>query len=71
MTVAFALHTLTAIECNYVQIQKEALSLIYTVQKFHQYLYGQSFVLVTDHKPLTTILGHKRGIPSLAAAQLQ
>ena len=28
-------------------------------------------VLVTDHKPLTTILGRKRGIPSLAAARLQ
>ena len=38
---------------------------------FHQYLYGRQFVLVTDHKPLITILGHKRGIPSLAAARLQ
>ena len=28
-------------------------------------------MLVTDHKPLTTILGHKAGIPSLVAARLQ
>ena len=28
-------------------------------------------MLVTDHKPLTTILGHKGGIPSSAAARLQ
>ena len=69
-SVAFASHTLTAIERNYAQIQKEALSLVYAVQKFHQYLYGRSFTLVTNHKPLTIILGHKRGIPSLAAAQL-
>ena len=69
--VAFASRTLTATERNYAQIQKEALSLVYAVQKFHQYLYGRPFVLVTDHKPLTTILGHKRGIPSLAAARLQ
>ena len=66
--VAFAWWTLTATERNYAQIQKEALSPIYAVQKFHQYLYGHSFVLFTDHKPLTTILGHKAGIPSLAAA---
>ena len=46
-------------------------SLIYVLQKFHQYLYGRSFVLVTNHKPVTTILGHKAGIPSLAAARLQ
>ena len=49
--VIFASQTLTATEHNYVQIQKEALSLIYAVQKFHQYLYGRSFVLVTNHKP--------------------
>ena len=52
--VAFVSRTLTATERNYAQIQKEALSLIHAVQKFHQYLYGRSFVLVTDHKPLIT-----------------
>ena len=41
------------------------------MKKFHQYLYGRKFTLITDHKPLTTILGPKKGIPSLAAACLQ
>ena len=41
------------------------------MKKFHQYLYGRKFDLITDHKPLTAIFGPKKGIPSLAAARLQ
>ena len=70
-SVAYTSRTLSSTERNYSQLKKEALSLIYGVQKFNQYLYGHQFVLVTDHKPLTTILGPKRGIPPLAAARLQ
>ena len=69
--IAFASRTLSAAERNYSQLEKEALSIIFGVKKFHQYLYGHPFVLVTDHKPLTTILGPNTGIPTLAAARLQ
>ena len=69
--IAFASRSLSASEKNYAQIEIEALSLVFGVKKFHQYLYGRKFQLVTDHKPLTAILGEKKGIPSLAAARLQ
>ena len=44
---------------------------MYGVKKFYQFLYGRRFTLYTDHKPLTTILGPKKGISPLAAARLQ
>ena len=69
--VAFASCTLTSSEKNYSQVEKEALSLIFGVKRFHAYLYGRHFTLVTNHKPLTTIFNPGKGIPPLAAARLQ
>jgi len=69
--IAFTSRTLTSAEKNYAQIDKEALALIYGVQKFHVYLYGRKFILVTDHKPLVSLLGPTKGIPLTAAARLQ
>ena len=69
--IAYASRTLSSSEHNYVQVEKEALSLVFGVQKFHKYLYGRHFSLQTDHKPFTTILGPKTGIPPLATAPMQ
>ena len=69
--VAFPSRTLSPAEHNYAQGEIEALSLIFGIHRFHQYLYGRPFTLVTDHKPLTTILEPKKGIPALSAAWMQ
>ncbi|RXN04226.1 putative protein K02A2.6-like protein [Labeo rohita] len=69
--IAFASRTLSRAERNYAQIEREALSIIFGIRKFHQYLYGRRFTLLTDHQPLTAILSPNRSIPSMAAARMQ
>ena len=69
--IAFVSRSLTKSETNYAQLEKEALALIFGVKKFHKYLYGRSFTLVTDQRPLVTILGPTQAVPLLAAARMQ
>ncbi|KAL4008501.1 hypothetical protein ACER0C_002353 [Sarotherodon galilaeus] len=69
--VAFASRSLNAAERNYAQIDREALSLVWGVKKFNQYLYERHFTLITDHRPLVSIFNPQKGIPTMAAARLQ
>jgi len=62
--------TLTDTQRRYSQIQKEALAIIFALHKFHQFLYGRRFILVTDHKPLTSLFGPNKATPTLAANRL-
>ena len=69
--VAFASRSLTKTERRYAQIDKEALSIVWGVKRFHVYLFGRQFTLLTDHKPLTSIFHPEKGVPAMTAARLQ
>ena len=53
--VAFASRALTNAECNYAQIEKELLAVVFAADKFEQYIYGRSATVESDHKPLEAI----------------
>ena len=53
--VMFASKTLTKTQSNYSNIEREMLAVMYGVERFHTYLYGRRFTIVTDHKPLEII----------------
>lgn len=50
------MQALTPSERNWAQIEKEALSLLYGLERFDQYMYGRPVKVENDHKPLAAIL---------------
>ena len=62
-SVAYASRALTDAETRNAQIEKELLAIVFAFSKFHQYVYGTSVLVESDHKPLECIIKK-----SLAAA---
>jgi hypothetical protein len=69
--IAFASRTLSDTEKKYAQIEKEGLACVYGVKKFHSFVYGRHFTMVTDHKPLLTLFDGNRAVSPQSSARIQ
>ena len=50
--IMFVSHTFSRIERKYSQTARGALGLVWACERLHMYIYGATFILVTDHQPL-------------------
>ena len=64
--IGFASRTLTDTKQKYSQVEKEGLACVFGVTRFHAYLFGHHFTLITDNKAImhcltqTNRFHHKR-----------
>ena len=54
--VSFASKKLTASECHWSAIDKEAFAVVWAVQKLRSFLLGKTFTIFSDHQPLKYLL---------------
>ena len=61
--VSYISRALSDVERRYSQTEKEALAIVWAIERLHIYLYGAKFTLFTDCKPLQMILCNPRSKP--------
>ena len=61
--VSYASRSLTPVEARYSQIERDGLAVVWACEKYHLYVYGKPFTVVTDHKPLEPLYNDPRSKP--------
>ena len=54
--ICYAFRSCNSAEKNYGSCEGECLAVVWAVQHFKEYLFGQLFTLVTDHEPLKWLM---------------
>ncbi len=68
--VCFLSRSLSPAEKSYSQLERESLSIIFALVRWRQYLLGRECTIVTDHRPLLSLLDPTKGLPPVAAARV-
>lgn len=69
--IQFASQSFSNAQKKYSQIDKEAYAIIFGVKKYFQFLYGNKFTLITDHRPLVQIFSPNKSLPIYTAMRMQ
>lgn len=54
--------SLSQAEKNYSQLHREALAIVFSIRKFHKFIYGHKIIVYTDCKSLVSILSGKKDL---------
>lgn len=68
--IEYASKAFTKCELNYPTIKKEATALVWSIKRFHHYLFGRNFLLESDHRPLQWLMSKKDTMGSLGRMAL-
>jgi hypothetical protein len=69
--IAFASQTLSKQQRKYSTIERETYAIIYALEQFRCYLFGQKFILITDHRPLVWLKTTTNPSPKLGRWQMK
>jgi hypothetical protein len=69
--ISYGSRALSEVEQRYMQIEKEALAVVWACERFHHYLFGCRFKIISDCEPLESILGKKDKRSSLRIERWQ
>ena len=61
--IVYASRALTEVERRYSQTEREALAIVWAIERLHLYLLGNHFKLLTDCKPVELILSNPKSRP--------
>ena len=61
--VAYISRSLSDVERRYSQTEREALAIVWAMEKLYLYLYGGKFTIITDCKPIEMILNNPASKP--------